>query len=538
MPLYNAPLILSVDRDNPSERIIGFVDDTTLLASGKDLDETHSILKNMMERRNGVFDWSRTYNSPLEMNKLALVDFTHSHEKAKGVQPLTLTQPIGGINHIHQIKPSPNAKLLGVVLDERLSWSAQHERVREKAVKWTSAFRRYTKVTLGIRMIDARRLYNAVAVPRICYAADIWYHPRRANRTNTNPASSGPRNLTKRLESIQRQAAIAITGAMRSAPGDATIVHTGLTPMGSLLNEQRTKAYERLSAQPTYHPLHPPISRTARHPVKADPSALHHLAGQACFDPTRMEIIRPTGYRPGTQPTIPTYIAESKERAIEIDRESFGNGIKIYTDGSGYKGNIGAAAILYINSTKTDELRYQLGTDQQHTVYEGELTAIILGMHLAHQVASDQPDITINIDNQATIRTMNSTQQRSSQYLVDIVRGDIANLRDNTTPGPLRVVGMDRACRISRSIGTCDNEQSIVFVGARYKHVRIHEEYGPTYIPPAPARGTALGQSKRRVLVVHSNFRQGKFRHHPQLGGWPHGISRKRGNRQAGQGSS
>jgi len=52
-------------------------------------------------------------------------------------------------------------------------------------------------------------------------------------------------------------------------------------------------------------------------------------------------------------------------------------------------------------------------------------------------------------------------------------------------------------CRISRSIGTCDNEQSIVFVGARYKHVRIHEEYDPTYIPLVPARGTALGQSKR-----------------------------------------
>ena len=127
--IYNTPLIRSVDKGNPKEQIVGFVDDTTLIASGKDLDKTHAILKDMMERRNGVFDWSRTYNSPLEMNKLALVDFTHSHEKAKSAKPLSLTQPTGDGIRTHQIKPSPNAKLLGVVLDEKLNWSAQHERV-------------------------------------------------------------------------------------------------------------------------------------------------------------------------------------------------------------------------------------------------------------------------------------------------------------------------------------------------------------------------------------------------------------------------
>ena len=40
--------------------------------------------------------------------------------------------------------------------------------------------------------------------------------------------------------------------------------------------------------------------------------------------------------------------------------------------------------------------------------------------------------------------------------------------------------------------GTCEYEQIIVFVGARYKHVRIHEEYGSTYIPLGP-----LGHSPR-----------------------------------------
>ena len=56
--IYNAPLIRVATNDNPSERIVGFVDDTTLLASGKNFEETHQTLKDMMERRNGVLEWS------------------------------------------------------------------------------------------------------------------------------------------------------------------------------------------------------------------------------------------------------------------------------------------------------------------------------------------------------------------------------------------------------------------------------------------------------------------------------------------------
>ena len=165
--IYNAPLIRIADGNKPNERIVGFVDDTTLLASGRDFNEAHGVLKDMMERRNGIFEWSRTYNSPLEMNKLALVNFTLSQEKAAKANTLILAQPDNTGQHIHRIQASPQAKLLGVILDSKLTWKAQHERVREKAVKWTAAFKRFTRAASGIRMNEARKLYNAVAVPKI-----------------------------------------------------------------------------------------------------------------------------------------------------------------------------------------------------------------------------------------------------------------------------------------------------------------------------------------------------------------------------------
>ena len=66
-----------------------------------------------------------------------------------------------------------------------------------------------------------------------------------------------------------------------------------------------------------------------------------------------------------------------------------------------------------------------MGKDQQYNVYEGELTAIILGLHLIGKVTDDHQSITININNQATIKTMDKPQQHSAQYLVNTIRQSI-----------------------------------------------------------------------------------------------------------------
>jgi len=101
----------------------------------------------------------------------------------------------------------------------------------------------------------------------------------------------------------------------------------------------------------------------------------------------------------------------------------------IYTDGSGYEGAIGAAAVLYHNSNKRGELRYRLGYDTQHTVFEGELTAVLLGPQLARNFAERRSKITINIDNQAAILTMKNPRPQAAQYLVQAIKRDMATLK-------------------------------------------------------------------------------------------------------------
>jgi hypothetical protein len=90
--IYNTPLICTADPNNHNKCFVGFVDDTTLLARGKDFELTHNTIKNMMEHNNGIFNWSSNYSSPLEMNKLALVNFTQSPTKANNASILILNQ--------------------------------------------------------------------------------------------------------------------------------------------------------------------------------------------------------------------------------------------------------------------------------------------------------------------------------------------------------------------------------------------------------------------------------------------------------------
>ena len=287
--IYNAPLIRIADPNNPNKHIIGFVDDTTLLASGRDFDEAHNTIKNMMERKNGVFEWSRTFNSPLEMSKLALVNFTLSPEKAAKATPLTLTHLDTNGPTTHRLTAKPYTKLLGVLLNSKLTWKAQHEKVREKAIKWMATFKQFTKAASGIHMRDARKLYNAVAVPKISYAADLWFRTKSSHKTDKNRTDTGPHMITKRLEAIQRNAAISITRALQTAPGDATIVHANLTPIGILLKETSLKGYARLSTRPLTHPITPLIARTHKQLPKKHITLLHYLAQTARFNPNEME---------------------------------------------------------------------------------------------------------------------------------------------------------------------------------------------------------------------------------------------------------
>ena len=177
--IYNSDLVEMAE--GSSELTLAFVDDTAFIAIGKTFEETHSILKNMLERENGGYQWSKDHNSRFETSKFALIDFTRSRTKER------LPLCIRGIT----IQPASSHKFLGIIIDQELRWHEQVNYAIGKGTKYMLLMRRLSGVSWGIPPRLTRQLYQAVVVPRTTYAASVWLCPTLAMDPNSNQLKRG-----------------------------------------------------------------------------------------------------------------------------------------------------------------------------------------------------------------------------------------------------------------------------------------------------------------------------------------------------------
>ena len=105
--------------------------------------------------------------------------------------------------------------------------------------------------------------------------------------------------------------------------------------------------------------------------MKRHRSTLQTLLHLYKIDPEKLEKIMPTHRPPNFHPTHSTVVEQDKKMALELDKKIGNEGVRIYVDGSGFGGNIGVAAVLYENGTKKRTLKFHLGPELEHTVYEG-----------------------------------------------------------------------------------------------------------------------------------------------------------------------
>jgi len=132
-----------------------------------------------------------------------------------------------------------------------------------------------------------------------------------------------------------------------------------------------------------------------------------------------------TRYNEEWNPDLTTRIAPDTETAKREDSEDQTR-LQVYTDGSGYKEKIGAAAILYRGGKRISTLRYRLGNATEHTVYEGEIVGMILGLALISKEAQ-VTEVSMGVDNQAAIRATGGRKPTPSHYLMDRFHQELAD---------------------------------------------------------------------------------------------------------------
>jgi hypothetical protein len=420
---YNADLI--APSPNPNELKSAFVDDTVFLAAGTTFEENNTTLRNMMTGHNGATAWSTAHNSTFEIDKFALLHLSRKREPnpTRLGKQCPLSRPSLSLAN-HTINPSPSHKFLGVILDQNLNFKEHANYALGKGEKYAAQLRRLAQKRRGVPGRLARNLHNAVVLPKMLYAAEVWCNPIR-NPAPGKKKKRGSTAFATKLARVQRTSTTFITGAMRSTSNVALDAHAGILPMHLAINKICLRAALRFATLPRNHPLSPYIRRATKVCPKKLPSPLHHIMDTFNIDPDTTETILPVRKSPKWQPRIKTHIAHSLGRAM-ADEALNPALIQIYSDGSGIDGMIGAAAVLYrhtdSNQTTKKVLRYCLGSETKHTVYEGEVVGEVLGQHLLHnELRGFGRRVSMYIDNQASILATQSIKPTPGHYLLDIL---------------------------------------------------------------------------------------------------------------------
>ncbi|KAJ7347812.1 hypothetical protein DFH08DRAFT_698974 [Mycena albidolilacea] len=206
-----------------------------------------------MQQQDGIDAWGTSHNTIFGPAKYQVAGFSWRRILHPLLANKTLPEPCYDLQlGPHVVKTMTSVKLLGVHLDRELHWHQQCTALA-KGEAWLIQTACIARTSRGVGARDMRHLYLSVCVPQMLYAADLFLSPPACNcslLTRVDPA------IIKKLHSIQRCAALAITGALRSTPTEVLDVYAHLLLVEHLVDKVRAGAALHLTTRPATNPLH------------------------------------------------------------------------------------------------------------------------------------------------------------------------------------------------------------------------------------------------------------------------------------------
>ncbi|KAF5328476.1 hypothetical protein D9758_018604 [Tetrapyrgos nigripes] len=226
--------------------------------------------------------------------------------------------------------------------------------------------------------------------------------------------------VIKKMTTIQRQAAIVITGALRTVPTELLDLHASLLPMHLEAERHQQRAAVRICTLLPPHPLADHLHRARLQSFEtqlAHRAPLHDLLREYKLEPGKVEKRKAVRYLASWDLGLEVRLWQTEEEAFKHFLSNFSH-IQIYTDRSGYKNGVGASAVLYRYGQEMEVLRYRLGDDTEHEVYEGECVGLLLALHLLAEELNVQ-SISIWADNTAALQAVTNPKMGPAHYILD-----------------------------------------------------------------------------------------------------------------------
>lgn len=421
---------------NKSTLPISIHDDIILFSRGKTSQEANRRMMKPLTSKNGALSWETTHHSLVEIDKAALLGFTHRREptqdettKTEIIQcPLSIVQG-------QTITPQKRTEYLEVILDNELRSHECIALVSEKDTKWEIALRKICLV---------HRPYVTVAIPHSLCTADIFMPRllmRRKHEDFTRRREIGP---IAKFTGTRRRAALAATAIMRSTATDTVGAHVNHLPFHLLIRNLCSQASVRDASLPASCSPGKTGQRAKQMQGESHRSPLQIASKETEKKTLRMK-------QPHEKRLFAIHIKD-RVQAKAIMAPSLQEA-HIYTDGSGIEGKIGAAATTINQEGTSKSLRYQLRSTDHHAVYEADITGLILAIHIAIEWPSLKR-LTIFTDCMQVVRALDSKSLQSRLYHFSHLESSFEKLhqKDNGieidicwVPAHSGVIGNERA---------------------------------------------------------------------------------------------
>ncbi|XP_050528221.1 uncharacterized protein LOC126898324 [Daktulosphaira vitifoliae] len=361
------PLITKWIESMLKERsILGQLNETKVIKSVQQGCPQSGVLKHLamvsnlvQQRLNTIQIWCSKYGLSVNPNKAEVVMFTRRRIELDSLDTLTLNG--------QEISLKSEVKYISIILDSKLKLKSHVESRIKKAMTtlWTCS------IALGKTWGLWYWLYTSVIIPMILYGALVWW--TRASLVTAR----------KELSRIQRMAATAITGALRTTPTVALETLIGLPPL-----HLEVKAHAKATAL-IFHNL-------GMWTLESDTTEHSKILKE--IDQGFLEY--PLYYiKPVLKNNIPYKVVITTRREWNINHLTKKGGFVIYTDGSKKSGKVG---VEIWGLKPRINVSMSLGTTP--SVFQAEVMAILVGAQ--NLLIYKNRKITILNDSQAALKAL------------------------------------------------------------------------------------------------------------------------------------
>jgi hypothetical protein len=221
--LYIASLYKMLKEKHPSISLVGFADDTNLLAFGKKPEVNVQQLEQAWKT---CVRWAKTRGMVFAAQKCELVHFNKG--RRQWPNPLKLAHPEEDAHSV--VEPVGSCRFLGVWLDRKLSWKDHRVAVERKLKTQDFALSRIAAKTWGPGLIKAREVYTKCIRSAIAYGASSFHTP--------TAVGGKPRGIVTSLSKAQNRSLRIVAGAYKATPVRCLETETWVPPLDLYLNKR------------------------------------------------------------------------------------------------------------------------------------------------------------------------------------------------------------------------------------------------------------------------------------------------------------